>query len=186
MKLAFVTLLLSAAALGQSRAELVSVALDEWSKNTKVQITPRARQRITSQALEPPVKLQQFLDRQKDAATAFSRTVRAYCFELRDTAGRGAKVIEEKTVEKLSFVAFLERAILPFFNRPAGFAQVKSAPPEGDIRLDGKPRGFTDKAFVLDEGPHEVRVTWKGSPTSCWQRIQIREGQTETVTCRKD
>jgi hypothetical protein len=186
MKTVLLLLVVAGAASGQSRSEAVRTALDEWSKNTRVEITAGARQRITSQALEPPPRLQQFLDRQKDAATAFNRTVRAYCFELRDTAGRGAKVIEEKTVEKLSFTAFLERAILPFFNRPAGYLQVKSKPGEGEIRLDNRPRGFADKAFVLEEGSHEVKVTWRGAATSCWQRVYIASGKTEVVQCGKD
>jgi hypothetical protein len=186
MKLFMWLLVVAGAMSAQSRNEAIRTALDEWSKNTKVEITAGARQRITSQALEPPPRLQQFLDRQKEAATAFNRTVRAYCFELRDTAGKGAKVIEEKTVEKLSFAAFLERAILPFFNRPAGYLQVKSQPGEGDIRLDNRQRGFADKAFVLEEGSHEVRVTWRGAETSCWQRVYISSGKTEVVECRKD
>jgi hypothetical protein len=187
MKPAAILLLLSALpAAAQITPEAVKTALDQWSANTKVAITPGARQRITAQTLEPPNRYRGYLDRQKDPKTVFDRTVRMYCFDLRDLSGPGAKTIEEKSVEKLSFVAFLERAILPFFDRAAGYVSVRSIPAEGAIAIDGKRRGFADRSFVLDEGNHEVRVTWRNSQSACLQKIFVRANQTEPVECRRD
>lgn len=172
-----------ASAEGQSRSSKITAAVDSWSKNTGVALTAGARGKVLSQTMEGGSTFEQFLRAQKDQDVALNRSVRNYCFELRDTAGKGAKSIDEKTVDRLPFASFIERFLLPFSDRPVGYLEVRSTPGEGDIQVDDKRRGYTNKLFVVSGGTHEVRVTWGGTTTSCWQRVQVSAGETERVQC---
>jgi hypothetical protein len=185
--------------------EIVRGAVTSWVKNTGIAIASDAESLIYSQRRDAAPRLDPVLaaqaERRVNPETLLDRTVRSYCFELRDRAGlgraaRGAPpalilfqsptpTIEARHVQSFSFSAFLERFILPFSNRPAGYLQVRSSPPAGEVRLGRDTRGFTNKLFVVSTGEIEVVISWRDRSTRCVEKALIEPDKTATVECNQ-
>ncbi len=179
--------------------------LAAWERNTGIPIHPEATALIRASVeaewprLDEFAKLQQPYEPSPEPLVRM--LVRAYCFDLRDSKLRmlGSRAARRSIsrgtafqpsspplhigtgdVSEFSFRQFLAQ----FFPRlqPAGYLEVASRPPKGEILVDTQPKGFTNRVFVMSPGSHSVSV----SPTRakpCRRTVRIEPGRQESFHC---
>jgi hypothetical protein len=179
--------------------------LAAWEKKTGIPIHPEANSLIRASVESEWPRLEEFAKLQEPYESSpeplVRMLVRTYCFDLRDSklralGSRATKLpaaarafqpvgppplqIGTSDVSTFSFRQFLAQ----FFPRlqPAGYLEITSRPPRGEILIDAQPKGLTDRVFVMSPGSHVVHV----SPTrgkSCRRSIRIEPGRQASVHC---
>jgi hypothetical protein len=167
-----------------------SMALKEWEKSEKVGVSDQAQFLIRDAYQRKKSRLAEFGGERvwKGTTRTLNQSVLVYYLgDLRDQkAGTDftwkSMTIEAADVKAHPFESFLD-TLEPVLKGARGELHVVSEPTGAQIRLDGSPRGSTEKITVESAGEHKIVVKGKGLGPQCEDRLVVPDGGTVTFHC---
>lgn len=161
---------------------IVAKAITSWERSTGISVGGSARREV--EAAFGVSSLKDQLGRLKPSARteALTAGVAEYLGDVRDSSGaskqRSVEQADLRTLPPGKAVAQLTQQLS---RGPVGQLVITSRPPNANITIDGKAKGFTDKIFVVSAGTHDVAV--KSSSLSCSKGVSVAEDSTVGFTC---
>lgn len=166
------------------------MAMKEWDKNQKIAISEKAQGLIRIAYEQNKPRLAEFNGERvwKGTTRTLNQSVVIYYLgDLRDlkvaSEGQWKQLsIEASDVEAHPFNDFL-KGLAPVLKGPKGELHVISQPTGAAIRLDGAPRGNTEKITVESAGDHQIVVKSKTGGLQCNDKVIVPDGGSVTFHC---
>ena len=175
-------------------------AIDQWSRNTGISVTPEAQSAMVSSVASAQSQLDSFLRAQQrshaDLLSLLDSLVREYCFTLRDRqlspTGRLRPMLPRYAaafmpfgpslttddVRGFSFAQFLAKLLTRLTpSQPLGTLMVSSQPDHQQVTIDDSRDFYTTRTFTVSIGTHTVKVA------SCQKVLTVGPGLLVSMSC---